>query len=54
VLDHVGIRVSDFEQSKRFYTEALSPLGYELSHGTECVRGGVRAAGQAGLLDRPR
>jgi catechol 2,3-dioxygenase-like lactoylglutathione lyase family enzyme len=30
VLDHVGIRVSDFEQSKRFYAEALSPLGYEL------------------------
>jgi catechol 2,3-dioxygenase-like lactoylglutathione lyase family enzyme len=30
VLDHVGIRVSDFEQSKRFFTEAISPLGYEL------------------------
>ena len=30
MLDHVGIRVSDFEQSKRFFTEALSPLGYEL------------------------
>jgi catechol 2,3-dioxygenase-like lactoylglutathione lyase family enzyme len=30
MLDHVGIRVSDFEQSKRFYEEALSPLGYEL------------------------
>jgi hypothetical protein len=30
VLDHVGVPVSDFEQSRRFYTEALSPLGYEL------------------------
>ena len=30
MLDHVGVPVSDFEQSKRFYTEALSPLGYEL------------------------
>ena len=30
MLDHVAIRVSDFEQSKRFYAEALSPLGYEL------------------------
>jgi len=30
VLDHVGVPVSDFEQSKRFYAEALSPLGYEL------------------------
>ena len=30
MLDHVGVPVSDFEQSKRFYTEALSPLSYEL------------------------
>ncbi len=30
MLDHVGVRVSDFEQSKRFFAEALSPLGYEL------------------------
>jgi catechol 2,3-dioxygenase-like lactoylglutathione lyase family enzyme len=30
VLDHIGVPVSDFERSKRFYTEALSPLGYEL------------------------
>jgi catechol 2,3-dioxygenase-like lactoylglutathione lyase family enzyme len=30
VLDHVGVPVSDFARSKRFYEEALSPLGYEL------------------------
>jgi catechol 2,3-dioxygenase-like lactoylglutathione lyase family enzyme len=30
VLDHVGIRVADLEQSKRFFAQALSPLGYEL------------------------
>ncbi len=30
MLDHVVIRVSDFEQSKRFYAEALSSLGYDL------------------------
>jgi catechol 2,3-dioxygenase-like lactoylglutathione lyase family enzyme len=30
VLDHVGLPVSDRERSKRFYVEALSPLGYEL------------------------
>jgi catechol 2,3-dioxygenase-like lactoylglutathione lyase family enzyme len=30
VLDHIGVPVSDFEWSKRFYAEALSPLGYEL------------------------
>ena len=30
MLDHIGVPVSDFERSKRFYAEALSPLGYEL------------------------
>ena len=30
MLDHVGITVSDFERSKRFYEQALSPLGYGL------------------------
>ena len=30
MLDHVGVPVSDFERSKRFYQEALSPLGYTL------------------------
>ena len=30
MLDHVSLPVSDVERSKRFYVEALSPLGYEL------------------------
>ena len=30
MLDHVSLPVSKLEQSKRFYEEALSPLGYEL------------------------
>jgi catechol 2,3-dioxygenase-like lactoylglutathione lyase family enzyme len=30
VLDHVSLPVSDRERSKRFYSEAPSPLGYEL------------------------
>jgi catechol 2,3-dioxygenase-like lactoylglutathione lyase family enzyme len=30
VIDHLGIRVSDYERSKRFYTRALAPLGYQL------------------------
>jgi catechol 2,3-dioxygenase-like lactoylglutathione lyase family enzyme len=30
VIDHVGIRVSDFERSKAFYREALGVLGIEL------------------------
>lgn len=30
MIDHVGIRVSDYESSKRFYAAALAPLGYTL------------------------
>lgn len=30
MIDHVGIRVTDFARSKRFFTEALAPLGYRL------------------------
>ena len=28
MIDHVGLQVSDFGRSKRFYTAALAPLGY--------------------------
>lgn len=28
MIDHVGLLVSDYEISKRFYTTALTPLGY--------------------------
>lgn len=30
MLDHISIRVSDYERSKRFYAMALAPLGYSL------------------------
>jgi catechol 2,3-dioxygenase-like lactoylglutathione lyase family enzyme len=30
VLDHIAIIVSDHERSRRFYQEALAPLGYQL------------------------
>lgn len=30
MIDHVTIRVSDFEESKRFYTTVLEPLGRSL------------------------
>jgi catechol 2,3-dioxygenase-like lactoylglutathione lyase family enzyme len=30
VIDHVGLGVSDLEQSKAFYQQALDPLGYQL------------------------
>jgi catechol 2,3-dioxygenase-like lactoylglutathione lyase family enzyme len=31
VLDHVSLRVADYDRSKRFYEAALAPLGYVLA-----------------------
>jgi catechol 2,3-dioxygenase-like lactoylglutathione lyase family enzyme len=30
MIDHTGVVVSDFERSKRFYSAALAPIGYQL------------------------
>jgi catechol 2,3-dioxygenase-like lactoylglutathione lyase family enzyme len=30
VLDHIGIKVSDYARGKAFYTHALTPLGFAL------------------------
>jgi catechol 2,3-dioxygenase-like lactoylglutathione lyase family enzyme len=30
MLDHIALTASDYEPSRDFYREALSPLGYEL------------------------
>jgi catechol 2,3-dioxygenase-like lactoylglutathione lyase family enzyme len=30
MLDHVTANVGDLEQAKRFYAQALTPLGYSL------------------------
>jgi catechol 2,3-dioxygenase-like lactoylglutathione lyase family enzyme len=30
MIDHTGINVSNFENSKEFYTKALAPIGYQL------------------------
>ena len=31
MLDHVGLRVLDYDRSKAFYAAVLAPLGYQLS-----------------------
>jgi catechol 2,3-dioxygenase-like lactoylglutathione lyase family enzyme len=31
MLDHVSIRVADYDRSKKFYEVALAPLGYKLA-----------------------
>ncbi|WP_116135176.1 VOC family protein [Trinickia diaoshuihuensis] len=30
MIDHTGVVVSDFEKSKRFYQQALAPIGYAM------------------------
>jgi catechol 2,3-dioxygenase-like lactoylglutathione lyase family enzyme len=30
MIDHTGVLVSDFEKSKKFYSEAMEPIGYKL------------------------
>jgi catechol 2,3-dioxygenase-like lactoylglutathione lyase family enzyme len=39
VLDHVSLRVTDYDRSKRFYQAALAPLGYVLAMETEAGAG---------------
>jgi catechol 2,3-dioxygenase-like lactoylglutathione lyase family enzyme len=39
MIDHVTANVSDFEQAKRFYDQALSPLGYSLQMDLEGAAG---------------
>ena len=29
MIDHTGVIVSDFEKSKKFYAEALAPIGFQ-------------------------
>ncbi len=31
MLDHINIRVADYERSKKFYAAAQAPLGYRLA-----------------------
>jgi catechol 2,3-dioxygenase-like lactoylglutathione lyase family enzyme len=30
MLDHISLRVTDYARAKKFYTEALAPLGYKV------------------------
>jgi catechol 2,3-dioxygenase-like lactoylglutathione lyase family enzyme len=38
MIDHIGITVSNYENSKAFYRAALAPLGYELIMEIRSVR----------------
>lgn len=46
MIDHTGVAVSDFQKSRRFYLQALAPLGYELlMEATAAETGSHDAAG---------
>jgi catechol 2,3-dioxygenase-like lactoylglutathione lyase family enzyme len=52
MIAHVGILVSDIEKSKRFYTEALKPIGYQMLR--EYGVTSTRPAASAGFGQPPR
>jgi catechol 2,3-dioxygenase-like lactoylglutathione lyase family enzyme len=45
MIHHVGFPVSDYERAKRFYAQALAPLGYVLVMEVGHNEHGVAAAG---------
>ena len=46
MIDHTGLAVSDFAVSKKFYTQALAPLGYSvLAEYPAAQTGGPSVAG---------
>jgi catechol 2,3-dioxygenase-like lactoylglutathione lyase family enzyme len=52
VIAHVGIQVSDIERSKKFYSEALKPIGYQMIR--EYGVTPSRPAASAGFGEAPR
>jgi catechol 2,3-dioxygenase-like lactoylglutathione lyase family enzyme len=53
MIDHTGINISNFDQSKEFYTDALAPLGYQvLKEFDAAVTGFVSMAG-FGIAGKP-
>ncbi|MFB2738960.1 VOC family protein [Umezakia ovalisporum] len=49
MIDHIEIKVSNFEQSKNFYAVALAPLGYELVKEYDNTATGVKYAAGFGV-----
>ena len=46
MLDHVGLRVANYDRSKRFYAGALAPLGYTVIMEFGGSIGGLGAQGK--------
>ena len=52
MLDHVSLRVADYERSKKFYVAALGPLGFTLCHGIRVLRRRLPPQWHSGVLDQ--
>jgi catechol 2,3-dioxygenase-like lactoylglutathione lyase family enzyme len=52
MIAHIGLIVSDIERSKKFYTAALTPIGYQMIR--EYGVTPTRAAASAGFGEPPR
>lgn len=52
MIDHTGVVVSDFELSKRFYRDALAPLGYQLLMEVSAAQTGL--TDMAGFGEAPK
>ncbi|HYM35449.1 MAG TPA: VOC family protein [Steroidobacteraceae bacterium] len=53
MIDHTGVAVSNFAASKKFYTQALAPLGYSLlAEFPKSVTGSTDVAG-FGVAPKP-
>lgn len=53
MIDHVGLSVRDFQQSKRFYTAALAPLGYTLLRELSAEQTGDQEHAGFGVAPKP-
>jgi len=49
MLDHVSLRVADYERSKKFYVAALTPLGFTLAMESASSGAGFRRDGIPGF-----
>jgi catechol 2,3-dioxygenase-like lactoylglutathione lyase family enzyme len=53
MIDHIGLTVSDFTTSKRFYAAALAPIGYALLMEVTAAQTGHNDAAGFGVPPKP-
>lgn len=53
MIDHLGVSVTDYEKSKRFYEQALAPLGYTLIWEVPREHTGGIGVGGFGVAPKP-